>query len=757
MRPASRSVLQGAHATRKTFTTTTAFGRTIAGKNAVAQAQKQLASIPEYRAAQAAVTPGRRTHPMGAAPAADAGTGGGAPPTTSTSSSSPDAACSRAASDLERVADICRNLPGAGDGPYMQAALRSAASAAESCQDFARGRRAVSALEAIARRAAGGDAAGSALDSRTGFDRADIAESLLAAARHSVSAAAASSSSSAVDLEATLATLDLTLHAASNIDELAHVSAGDTQALAALLPAALAHARAHALQLLVTRLRGKVAMPGAEAAAAATGAGGAPSPAPPAAGDARDKPQRPHTLQEAHLQVVLNTCDAADLVIAGTVNASSVESMEATALATRYFHARTALIRATARRNIAACYLLDAVSALTEGKKGSTTEDALREFGASATALSHMTAAHGHLMLALEQVNLATTRFRDLNATARTAAANAAHEAEAQKGGEEAGEGEAAAAAAAAAAASAAAASASPTARNGAWRRVGWELRVQRADLTTATAEVGLLMALWSAWQGADSPLGVGAAVSSAASASASASASATPTTTKTSPLFPLTAEQNDSIAPVLRTVSTAAEAALREHEALEAAYATAPAAERLATTDHGIDFGCGVARPLALIGLLQFMAGKAVTGEGVFRSALDRYAAIPSASLGSGGYSPSSLPQHAAKWAALPVWYGAHIAASLHAYSALLAQWDKRERESADLARHAAETLRGGGAALGLPVPVPVPPAAAGAETTTDAAKRSAFLATRTFATALMMAHVGSWGVLLPADLCEI
>lgn len=608
-------------------------------------------------------------------------------------------ACARAEGELERVADICKYMPGGAGSVMMQATIRRAAAQAESCQNFEGARSSVKSLSDIAMQSAGPD--GSGVDQRSGFERADIGEALLAQGRLSLATA-----TTEADLKAADDLLSLCQKSASNVDDIQHIHNSDVEAMAALLPNALVLGRSHALQVITSRLLGKKELPPSSI----------PEPPPSSSSSAHDKeskPARPPTLQEGHLQVTLNTCDAADLVITGTINTTNDKTVACTIQATRYFHGRTAITRAFARRNLAAGYLLDAVAAMKGSSSGSTTSEALTEYGSGSVGLSHITAAHGQLTAALEQVNLAVTRFRDMNEQATK---------ETNEDGVKAP---------------------SPTSTNPAWRRLGWELRQQRADLTCLVAEVGLLMALWTAWNTV--PVGGHAAAGGTAAASEA-------------PLFPLSSDQEELVAPVLRTVSAAAEAALREYEALAAAYASAPAEEAVAMSDHGIDFGCGVARPLALIGVLQVMAAKFVTAEGVFRSVLEKYegisakptaAAVAAASreISASASQPvaGSLAHKASKWQPLPFQYKAHIGSFLHSYSALLKQWDKREREAEEMNGHALTLLRSAGQPLNQVLP------AAGSD------HRLEFLANRTFGTALTTMHIGSFACIVPADLAEI
>ena len=425
------------------------------------------------------------------------------------------------------------------------------------------------------------------------------------------------------------------------------------------------------------------------------------------------------------------------MFITSTVDFSTAEKAKASAQAARYVHGRTAMIRGVARRNLAACYLFDAVQSLTQQGSGSTTSEALNTFGSSDTALSHIAAAHEQLTAALEQINTAVIRYRDMNENARKESLPL------------------------------------PSAVSNAWRRLGWDLRMQRADITALNADVGLLLALWTAWQG----IGTGNNVASASATS----------------LFPLTSEQFESIAPVLKTVSTAAESALHEYEAIKTAYTNTSKDEYLTLSDHGIDFGQNYNKILITVGLLQFISGKAVTAEGIFRTVQENYERISIQHKNIPSHLKTtqltSLEQHKQKWENFPIWYTNNISNYLYTYSTLLAQWDKREKESiimrnyaTDLSTTCIQSLGGlkldtNKVFLNALLPTlddlnKLNPAARSTVASTSSGNsdndknislsqgtiiRKQFLIMKTLVTALNSVHIGSWGFGVSKDLSEI
>jgi hypothetical protein len=463
------------------------------------------------------------------------------------------------------------------------------------------------------------------------------------------------------------------------------------------------------------------------------------------------------------MQVVLNVCDAADLVVTGTMDVRSPSTIAETAHAVRFVHSRTALARAAARRNLASTLLLDAVGTLTgapisarepgqsAAERASAADAAAAAFGGAALSLSLISQAQANVTQALEQVNTALTRISDLSLSTKSPSSPSRAPASALTAdGGGAGGG-------ATGSVEAAAALSRP-----AWTHLLIDLRLMRADLASSAAELGLLTALFAVWQ----PL---PAQSTAACAA---------------PLFPLSADLAEVAEPVLRTVSSAAEAALSEGELLEASRAAGAA-----SSDHGFGGaggGMGVAQPLALLAQLQLLGGKAVTAEGLLRAVIDKTSEaaqrVPSSPPRGAGVSPPvgtgagsatvvagggiDLASDVARWrAALLPQQLAQAASVLHLYGELLSQWDKREGEAVRVAALAAQLFRDAARPLGLAPPaqfaVAGTDASAGAgagagvgagESGAGEGKRSGvvdrrldFLAARIFSCALTTAHVGS------------
>jgi hypothetical protein len=267
----------------------------------------------------------------------------------------PARAAARAAAD--RLQSITRNLPGGDTSALTRAALRRGAAAAEACLDASWGLATLGALrgaEAARLRApAPGAPTREDFDTAGGAARAFSAEVALAWARLALAGGGGGGEEAVRVLRASLA-------ASSAIEEeLRFVGGpGDARAAAALLPAALAHARANALRVLLCAF-------GAEDGAE----GGAPTPA-------------------ALLALVGNACDSADDVAARALGGGAGG-------AGAYVPLRTALIRAAARQNAAAAHLRAAAAALTAPPGGGG--------GAppAARAQGELTLAHAQLSDAL--------------------------------------------------------------------------------------------------------------------------------------------------------------------------------------------------------------------------------------------------------------------------------------------------------------------------------------------------------------------
>jgi hypothetical protein len=626
-------------------------GARVKAKAQLFVAAEQLRSLPEYQALDAAAPPGWYSRAEGRS--------------------------SGSAADAARLIDICGSIPSGSRNMFLEAALRRAVSAAESSGDYVAGRARLAALANRCDAAAGRE--GADLDALDGYARADIAEALLARARlHIAGATPALGGLALADAAACLARSS----AASGVaDELEYATAkGDVSAVAALLPNALVHARAHALAVLVNKLQAGIST----AADART---------PPPAETDSTAPTVTVSPEEQHLEQVVRACQAADEAILRVVTPGGETDAVARGLRTaQYVHARTAIIRADVRRNLAAIHLWTACAHMTAagGAGGSGMPVS------SQLALAHLSAAHEHLTTGLDKVNDATKQFKSVSDASR-------------EGGQR---------------------GAPPPALSDAWRRLGWDLRSSRADIAACVAEVGTLLALWTVWM----------------------PGALAPGASRGSSLFPLPENEADAIKPVITAASSAAEAALREYEAMDVAYAAGAGAGML-QADHGLDPGAGTGRALRVIAVLQHVGAKAVTAEGLLRAALDRYAHVAGVAdepLGSmqGGGAPSTstgslggIDASMRGWRALPSLAQAQLAGVLLPYAALLRQWDKREREAERLGEHGYTLLAGACAPFRLPCPLP----------TGDA--RVDYVASQAAVAAMAAVHVGSWGLVLPLD----
>jgi hypothetical protein len=590
------------------------------------------------------------------------------------------------------------------------AALRLGASASEACLDYRAGTEHLRQLCSLVSRQAVPHSSSRAaqqqhplhdFEALDGFQRSAAAEAALAWARLRLSSApagAAGAAGAAQGLSDASSALQGCLSAARSIELELSACEGpaEAHAAAALLPAALAHARASSLLLLVAYLEAQ----GAEAAAQAA---------------------------EQHAALAENACSSVEDVTrrcilrqgsSASAGGGAAEPLPPSELLLGgVLLGRAAAVRSCAHQNMAAVRLLAAAAALQEGSAaGSSGQQA-----AAALALSLLTAAQGQLQLSLSAVQ-EELRRRELQE---------------------------------ASSASAGSASASATASS----RLRWDLLSARCELTAALGELQLLTALATVWLPVVAP--AGAAGGAAAQAAASSS---------TTHLFPLSEQDASVIEPVVAAAWKLAHESLKDAELLEAA----AAGSALALSDRGPDYGLGAARPLRLLALLHFVEAKAVTAEGLFRGALDKFAALPVAG-GSGGGSgggaagSSSLLDAAQRWQALPLPCSAQAGSTLHAYAALLGQWEKREGEAAQLSSAAQALLQGAAAAWRLQRPAPVHSSAGpgpgsssssssspGPGSSSSSSSRD-FLASRLLAAALTTAHIGSWGLGLPQDLAEL
>ena len=151
---------------------------------------------------------------------------------------------------FDRSIHIARSLPSGAGVPMEEAALRRMASAAETAGDSVRGRVTLNALHTRTRGTEGG------------FSRARTAEVSLAMARFALANAGVNNDKTSKDIggggaaAVAAVALDATHEASVNVvDELSEVKGpAEREAAAALIPCALAHARASALRVLIDAL-----------------------------------------------------------------------------------------------------------------------------------------------------------------------------------------------------------------------------------------------------------------------------------------------------------------------------------------------------------------------------------------------------------------------------------------------------------------------------------------------------------------------
>jgi hypothetical protein len=248
---------------------------------------------------------------------------------------------------FDRSINIARSLPSGAGVPMEEAALRRMASAAETAGDAVRGRVALSALHARTRETEGG------------FSRARTAEVSLAMARFALANAGVNNGTTSKDGAGAAAVaveaLDATHEASVNVvDELSEVKGpAEREAAAALIPCALAHARASALRVLIDALMMTSAVEGGE--------GG-----------------KKNVIQSDAFALTTNAADSA-VEVAVRVKTGPRELAFIAAVA--------AGARASASRNSAAAHLFAASRLLAEGG-GTATRDAAasRVAGAFAAA-----------------------------------------------------------------------------------------------------------------------------------------------------------------------------------------------------------------------------------------------------------------------------------------------------------------------------------------------------------------------------------
>lgn len=600
---------------------------------------------------------------------------------------------------LKRVIDVCKQLPAGMKSDLTQAALFRIAAFSESSQSLITSKKSIEALESF--HSPYIDASKNVLENTLGTERAAIAEAFLSIARSRVTSATGQGE----DIIAADSALQSSIQAASNVDDLQYLTTESNyiddssrrqlvESLSALLPNALALARAHSLSLLVSKLCGKSADSVTNQkkvhSIIPTSSNGIEA---PTQGEINEKEVKP-SLQQLHLQVVLNASDVADLVITGTVNGKNTDTFNETVQDTRFVLSRTALIRASARRNYASVLLLEAVEALTGEfilsrpsglieKEAETQRDAAKtEFGSQALAMSLTTQAQTQITSALELVDNSLIRLKELNANLKSNDNI----------------------------------SISSDTKKHAWTNLVIDLRLMRSELTCAAAELGLITGLFSIWQ---QPI----------------------SDSKNVVLFPLADDLADAVGPVVKVVSAAAESSLKQTEEIETLLKSG-----VTFADHGRFRG--VSQPLTTIGLLQFVAGKAVTGEGLFRSAIDHLteeasresSSIQNASSSVAAQTRFGIEGDVVLWQSrLSVTQQAQAASTLHVYGALLKQWEKRESE-AKLVTTLSESLF---ISASKPLGINLPKRALFGEKDT----RRDFLTSRLFSSALTLIHVGSIG----------
>lgn len=363
----------------------------------------------------------------------------------------------------------------------------------------------------------------------------------------------------------------------------------------------------------------------------------------------------------------------------------------------RYLHLRASSTLAAAHQNMAVTHLLNSLPFLL-GEKGG-------EMEGGGHALSRFTAAHEHLREALV----------GLEGVLKGAEVGLASLTPPKEGGGGGDGGDAAASAA----------------RKGAWERLVWDLKALKAELGTFHGEVGVLTALGSLWL-----MGEGNGKGGA--------------------LFPLSDTERASALPVLKAVHKGANESFREFVAMEGG---APQ-----FCEAGVDGGLGKARALRLLGLLSSLEGVSVTAEGAFRGVLDDY----SACLTGGVLLSSPTPTHSGgvgdagkQWQGLPLPFQAHLASTMHAYGAILQQWDKRQGEAKAFSEGAGALWRNCAVGWGVKSPsvkaLLEEDATANPGSSTTSNKRVRFLAQRALGAALTGGAIGSWGLGLTQDLADL
>ncbi len=605
---------------------------------------------------------------------------------------------------LSRGFDIVAGLPDGSGSPLAHAALRLCASGSEGTLSFTTGAAFVDRAHALSqgsvRRAPAAAAAAlpSDFDTSGGFKRAAAAEASLAWARLALVGAAGSAGGGAAAAAAPLAS---SLAASAAIEEeLRFVEGpGEATAAVALLPNALAHARANALRILVSALQHQ----GGSATSSAKGDGAAAAaPVQRAEGPA------------ACLALTLNACGSLEDIVRRALPPPSPAS------APRYLHLRAQAVRASAHQNMASAHLLASADA-----RAAAAAAAAATYSPASLAQSLLSAAHEQLEQALEVGEGAL------------------------KGAEEGLQ--------AAAAVVASAGGSVERSRMDVWRRLVWDLRAAKAEILISRGEVGLLTVLEMLW-GASGSSGDARGEGPIFPLSVQDAKLAAPVILRVWEGAGASLKVYEALEAA--GADSGGGGGGGGGSAAAAAGSVGGAAGAPLFCERGADFGVGAGRALRLLGVLNCFEGKSVTAEGAFRAVLDRYAALGTEMRASGAWpaapttataGPAAAADLALAWRDLPVPYQAHLAATLQPYGALLSQWDKREREAAGVqgaARALLSNAVGGwrGAASGTAC---LGDAAAG--------RKAEFLLQATHCAAITCASVGSWGLGLPQDLADI
>jgi hypothetical protein len=384
-------------------------------------------------------------------------------------------------------------------------------------------------------------------------------------------------------------------------------------------------------------------------------------------------------------------------------------------------HKASTAAHASACRNVAAGHLaaaVESVAALGLSAAGAASPAAA---AAAASAVSRCLAdAHSVLQRGLEAVQQDTARFQPLRRNAQPGAA--------------------------------------PQPRTQAvlalLRAADTDLELHAAHLQASLAEAALLSSLWAAWteaHGAAPAAGKPDAETLHDSAASPAS------------LFFMSSEQQAAVSAPLKAAAEAAEASLRQFDALlrqPTDAGTAPVMLRCA--DYGLDLGGGIARPLRLLAVLQLLARKPVMSEGLLRSALDHLETDITLR------GPQGQPEHwpaaagPGRYARFPLLLQAAVGGTLHAYGQLLLQWERREEEGKRVLSTGAALLDRAAPFLGCRAG-PVRPALDAAPATTArtagavSPARLAFMRSSLLAAAAGTVHAGSVSGALAAGFAAL